>query len=98
MRHTGISSICLDIMRTTVRLNDAILEDAKRYALERRMTLTAVFEEALREMLARRRRLATTPRAVELPTFGGHGPRRGVDLHDSAALLEVMEGGADAGA
>lgn len=85
-------------MRTTVRLDDEILEEAKRYALERRMTLTAVFEEALREMIARRRKLASTPRSVELPTFAGRGPRRGIDLHDSATLLEAMEGGEGAGA
>jgi hypothetical protein len=85
-------------MRTTIRLDDEILQEAKSYALERGTTLTAVFEEALREMLARRRELAGAHPPVDLPTFGGRGPRRGVDLHDSAALLSVMEGGEDAGA
>jgi hypothetical protein len=85
-------------MRTTVRLDDEILEEAKHYALERGTTLTAVFEEALREMLARRRELAGARPPVVLPTFAGRGPQRGIDLHDSAALLEVMEKAGDAGA
>jgi hypothetical protein len=78
-------------MRTTLRLDDALLADAKRYALERGETLTAVFEEALREKLARS---AETPRKplARLPTFRGRGVRSGVDLHDSAALLDLMEG------
>jgi hypothetical protein len=84
-------------MRTTVRLDDKILGDAKRFALENETTLTAVFEEALREMLVRRRELAGKRRKVVLPTFAGRGPRPGVDLHDAAALLEAMEAG-DAGA
>jgi hypothetical protein len=29
---------------------------------------------------------------VELPTFGGDGVQPGVDLNDSAALLDLMEG------
>lgn len=76
-------------MRTTLRLDDALLADAKRYALERGTTLTAVFEEALREKLAR-----TTPRKktrIRLSTFSGRGVQPGVDLHDSAALLDLME-------
>jgi antitoxin component of RelBE/YafQ-DinJ toxin-antitoxin module len=85
-------------MRTTVRLDDEVLEEAKRVALKSGTTLTAVFEEALREMFARRQALAAERRPVDLPTFKGRGPRRGIDLHDSAALLEAMEAREDAGA
>lgn len=85
-------------MRTTVRLPDEVLEEAKDYALEQGTSLTAVFEAALREHLARRRALAKKRRRVALPTFTGRGPRAGVDLHDSAALAEAMDesGGSDA--
>ena len=31
-------------------------------------------------------------RSPRLPTFGGGGPLPGVDLDDSAALLDLMEG------
>ena len=76
-------------MRTTIHLPDDLLAQAKRAALESGTTLTAVIEEALRERLARRGNPVTSP--VELTTFGGSGLRPGVDLDDSAALLELME-------
>jgi hypothetical protein len=77
--------------RTTVRLPDEVLEEAKQYALDHGSTLTEVFEEALREHLARRRQRSGARRRVKLPTFGGRGPRPGVDLHDSADLRERMD-------
>ena len=76
-------------MRTTIHLPDDLLAQAKRAALESGTTLTAVIEEALRERLARRGNPVTAP--VELTTFGGLGLQPGVDLDDSAALLELME-------
>lgn len=81
-------------MRTTVRLDDELLAEVKKLAASRGMTLTAVLDEALREMLARRSREgpAVAPR---LPTFAGRGLQPGVDLDDSAALLELMEGADD---
>lgn len=77
-------------MRTTVRLDDALLKAAKRRAIERGMTLTAVIEEALRQALAPPRRRAARP---ELPTYRGRGLQPGVDLDDNAALLDRMESG-----
>jgi hypothetical protein len=77
-------------MRTTVRLNEKLLAEAKKYAAESGRTLTAVLEDALRETLARRRaRLRAKP--VRLRTVKGSGVRPGVDLDDSAALLDSME-------
>lgn len=79
-------------MRTTVRLDDALLKRAKRYAGERDTTLTALFEEALREKLARSEASELPRERPELPTFPGRGPRPGVDLHDTSSLLDVMDG------
>lgn len=78
-------------MRTTIRMDDSLFSDVKKLAAERGQTFTEVVEDALRETLARRQ---TTERGrVELPTFGGGaGLQPGVDLDDSAALLDVMEG------
>lgn len=78
-------------MRTTIRLDDELLAQAKQLALETGRTFTAVIEDALRETLARRRQAQQRPR-VQLPTFGGQGLQPGVDLDRSASLLDLMEG------
>ncbi len=76
-------------MRTTIRLDAALLAQVKRLAAETDQTLTSIIEDALRERLARPK---SRPRArVRLTTFRGDGLAPGVDLDDSAALQEVME-------
>jgi hypothetical protein len=77
-------------MRTTVRLDDDLLRRAKREALERGTTLTAVIEDALRRALAPGAVVASED--VELPTFRGDGLQPGVDLDDTASLLDLMDG------
>jgi len=81
-------------MRTTVRLDDELLRQTKALAARTGRTLTAVIEDALRETIARSRHRRGRSRVV-LPTFKGAGLRPGVDLDDSAGLLETMEGGRD---
>jgi predicted transcriptional regulator len=77
-------------MRTTINIPDDLLARLKKLAAESGTTVTALIHDALREALARRRR---TPRAdrVELTTFGTGGLQPGVDLDDSAALLDLTE-------
>lgn len=77
-------------MRTTIRLPDDLLEAAKRHAVDTGRTLTKVIEDALRAALARRESGPDTE-AVELPTYGTGGLRPGVDLDDSASLLDLMD-------
>lgn len=77
-------------MRTTIRLPDDLLAAAKRHAAATGRTLTRVIEDALRAALARQERASETP-DVSLPTFGSGGLHPGVDLDDSAALLDIME-------
>lgn len=77
-------------MRTTVRLDDQLLTEAKKLAAETGTTLTAVMEDALRAALARPKQVRRRAR-VRLTTFGGRGLRPGVDLDDTAALLDRME-------
>jgi hypothetical protein len=77
-------------MRTTVRLDPGLLADAKKLAAASRRTLTAVIEDALREVLSRRRR-ARSKRLVKLTTVGGRGVNPGIDLDDTAALLDAMD-------
>ncbi len=71
-------------------MNDALLRDAKRVAAEDGLTLTAVLENAVREMLERRRMLCRDKR-VPLPRFKGRGLQPGVDLDDTAPFLDHME-------
>lgn len=77
-------------MRTTIRLSDDLLTAAKKAAAESGCTLTALIEDALREVLARKARPTGGRARVKLTTFRGTGLRPGVDLDDSAALLDVM--------
>ena len=77
-------------MRTTVRLDDRLLADAKRYATQSGRTLTSLIDEGLREVLARRT-LPSQVARVELPTGGSGGLQPGVTLDSNAALLEVMD-------
>jgi hypothetical protein len=77
-------------MRTTLHLDDHLLRQAKKLAAETGRTFTAVVEDALRAALARRRRGKESEPFV-LPTLQLGPPLPGVDLDNSAALLELME-------
>jgi len=78
-------------MRTTIRLDEKLLKEAKRQAAESGMTLTAIIEDSLRERLARRKGAAAKREPIRLHTAGTGGVRPGVDLDDSATLIDVME-------
>jgi len=78
-------------MRTTIRIDDQLLKEAKEAAAASNRTLTEVVQDALREALSRRR-TGTVRERVTLTTVGGGGPMPGVDLDDSASLLDLMEG------
>jgi hypothetical protein len=80
-------------MRTTVNLPDELVRRAKKIAAESRTTLTALIEEGLHEAIARRKR-RSRGEPLRLSTYGAKGPLPGVDLDDSAALLDLMDDGA----
>ena len=80
-------------MRTTVDLDDHLLREAKLVARQNGVTLTSFIEDALRERLARRGAVKRGERGwVRLPTNGGEGLHPGIDLDDSSALLDIMDG------
>jgi len=81
-------------MRTTIRLDDQILSEAKQLAARTGKTLTAVIEDALRQALAGQN-YASKRQPVRLPTFSGQGIQPGVDLDDTSALFDLMEAGHD---
>lgn len=77
-------------MRTTIRIDDRLLAEAKARAARSGRTLQAVVEDALRQAFSRRAgsKEASVP---SLPVFRGGRFVPGVDLDDSAALLDLME-------
>jgi hypothetical protein len=76
-------------MKTTLNLDDRLLERAKRVAARENSTLTAVVEDALRARLAPRPSTARVYE-LELPTVKGTAPPR-VDIADRNALLDFMD-------
>lgn len=78
-------------MRTTVRLGEALLVRAKREAARRGVTLTALIEQGLRLALARPAQVRRAAR-VALPVCRrGGGVHPGVNLDNSADLLDRMD-------
>jgi putative antitoxin of VapBC-like toxin-antitoxin system len=77
-------------MRTTLDVEDRLLRDAKRRAVEDGRTLTAVIEAALRQYLAPTPR-ARIPFRLHLLTKKGR-LQPGVDLADRDSLYDRMEG------
>jgi hypothetical protein len=79
-------------MRTTVRLDPALMAKAKEEAARRGETLTALIERGLRLVLARPARPGSKA-AVRIPVSSARGGTRpGIDLDNSAVLLDVLEG------
>ncbi len=78
----------LPCMRTTVDLDDELLRAAKVVAASEGRTLTSVLEDGLRSVLSSSESL---PEPVRLTTVGGNGLLPGVDLDDSASLLDLLD-------
>ena len=78
-------------MRTTIRMDDGLLRQAKEYAARTGTSLTRLIEDAVRELLARSAARVREP--VRLPTCDGEGLQPGVDLDDTASLIDLMDAG-----
>ena len=75
-------------MRTTIRLDDALLRRAKSLAAASGRSLNDFIADAVRAAVAPR---STHHTASALPTFAGSGLLPGVDLDDAASLLDLMD-------
>jgi hypothetical protein len=80
----------LRCVRTTIKIDDALLAEPKMRGADSGRTLYGVVEDALRESFARRP-VADHGARPKLPVFRGGRLVPGVDLDDSAALLLQME-------
>ena len=79
-------------MRTTISINDNLLKEAKKLSLARNCSLGDVVDEALRLSLsAQKKANSINDSARPLITFNGSGILPGVELNNSASLLEVMD-------
>ena len=78
-------------MRTTVRLDDGLLEQAKAEARHKRKTLTSLIEEGLRLVLTNGRTPVRRKKIVLPVSRERGGVLPGVDLDNNASLLDVME-------
>lgn len=76
-------------MRTTITIDDDLLDEVRRQAAERRQTVSEVIQESVRESFLRRREASRE--SFQLRTFNGGGYQPGVDLDDNAALLDLMD-------
>jgi predicted transcriptional regulator len=73
-------------MKTTVEINDNLLQRAKRLAAERNETLKAILEAALRQFLDNTRVQGTKIFNFRKRTFKGRGVQANVDESDWSAL------------
>ncbi|MEO7521477.1 MAG: ribbon-helix-helix domain-containing protein [Gemmatimonas sp.] len=81
-------------MRTTIRLEDSLLREAKSLAARGGRSLNDFIEEAIRLAVLS---AAPADAAPAIPVFtGGRGVHPGVELDSHADLLDVMDDGADA--
>jgi hypothetical protein len=79
-------------MRTTININDNLLNEAKKLSLTRHCSLGEVVNEALRlSLTAQRKATSVNDSTRPLITFNGSGTQSGVDLNNSASLLKAMD-------
>lgn len=79
-------------MRTTFRLDDQLLREAKTIAAESGRSLTSLVEEALREMLLRRKQAKENPpERIELPTFDLGEPAPGFNMDSNEQWRDFLD-------
>lgn len=80
-------------MRTTVNIDDDLLAQVKRLALESNSSLGAVLEDAIRVYMGRREEPAAdfvwSDVAMQVP--GGRGMRPGINWRSNSAMLDLMD-------
>lgn len=76
--------------RTTVRLPASLLSDAKKYAAETGRTLTSLMQDALIEVLARKKKPRKRKR-ITLPDYDLGPMRPGLSLDHNASIQEFFD-------
>lgn len=78
-------------MRTTLDIDDRLMRQVKKQAVESGQTITGVIENALREALAQQKAVRAKPFKLRWQPVRGR-LRPGLDLTDRDALYERMDG------
>jgi hypothetical protein len=78
-------------MKITIYLTKDLIEQAEKAAAETNTTLSAFVGDAIRLALDRRRRVRTR-REFKVIAYGEGGVHPGVNLDDTSALLDIMDG------
>ena len=76
-------------MRTTIRMNNALAKEVKRYAEKADLTFTEVVERALCEWLAKKRSPSKSKAHIPLPTFGD--PNKKITWEELQAAIEQQQ-------
>ena len=77
-------------MRTTISVDGELLKKARVLAAQKHRSLSALIEDALREVLARRSQVGRRAARPRLPVVKGK-PIPGVDYDSFASLMELTE-------
>jgi hypothetical protein len=78
-------------MRTTITLDDGLLEDLKRRAAEGGSTLSRLIEDSLRRMMQADADATPAQEPFRLVTFGQGGDFSPYDVDKTSALLELED-------
>ena len=84
-------------LRTTVRLEESLLEQAKVVAAQQNKTLTSLIEEGLYRVIKDAQNPVPRKKVVLPVSTRSGGTLPGVDISNSAELLDIMEGYLDPG-
>jgi len=75
-------------MRTTISIDDHVLEDLKRRAAQGGTTVSRLIEDSVRLSLAKPPHPPRAPESFELVTYGRGGRFTHLDVDRTSALLE----------
>lgn len=78
-------------MRTTINIDDQLLNYAKHQSVKQGITLACVIENALRELWAQQEAKSQAHQPARLITVSGTGVKLGIDLDNSRSLLDIMD-------
>ena len=89
----GLTYVCqsriLLGMRTTIRMNDALAKEVKRYAQKRDLTFTEVIERALGALLAKDQNPSKKKPYIPMPTFGD--PKKKITWEELQAAVDEQQ-------